>query len=47
MYATRLINDEHDCITVLCHQTHLPVDAVLKAGGVMRSTEDGQLQNET
>lgn len=28
-------------------KTHLPVDAVLEADGVRRSTEDGQLQNET
>ena len=27
--------------------THLPVDAVLKADGVGRSAEDGQLQNES
>lgn len=28
-------------------RAHLPIDAVLKADGVGRSTEDWQLQNET
>lgn len=33
--------------TVPFRQAHLPIDAVLKADGVGRSTEDWQLQNET